>query len=508
MKLPILKILFVKIICLLGIVFCLPSILSDQLVEKMPRWLKDQQYNLGIDLQGGSQIVLEINFNENIKESTRQLLIEVRKFLRKNKIGYDNLKISNNKIYFSLKNDVYNKELDKLSMNNEITLDIKDSSKICVQYSHEYNKIKHKNIISQSMEIIEHRINELGTKEPRIQRQGKNRIIVQLPGCNNPKHMKKILGQTAKMTFHLVCDEEQNSTTKKIRKKNSTGFNTIKHTPLLSGENLLDAQAKVDEYFKPYVAFTFDSIGSKIFADVTRKNIGRQIAIVLDNEVISAPVIRDKISTGNGSITGKFTIEESAELALLMRSGSLPAPLKSMEEKTIGPSLGYDSIKKGKIAVVVSILFISVFMVLNYSYLGLVANAALFINLLLLMASMSVLKVTLTLAGIAGIALILGMAVDSNILIYERIKEEVRNGNTVHKSIEAGYKRAIVTILDSNITTLIGAFILFQFGHGSIKGFSVTLSLGIMISMFTSIFLTKTIIDTWLYSKKSIKIST
>jgi preprotein translocase subunit SecD len=507
-RLSIWRIFFVLLVCLLGGLLALPNVLSPESRSKLPAWWAEQTFSLGLDLQGGSQILLEVDVASGMRDRLNTLLDETRRLLRKERIGYVGLKVRGGDVSFRLRSEEDKVRVRKaLRGVNDTTLTFEDGGMVRLGYSDSAVSEKRNRIVSKSIKIVSRRVNELGTKEPNIQRQGEDRILVQLPGVEDPARVKELLGQTAKMTFHLVCEVSAEGTLPPgtmalpLKERSKSGAErrlVVERMSLLSGENLEDARPDTDENFRPRVAFVLDGFGARRFADITRKNIGRRFAIVLDGEIITAPVIQGAIPGGSGVIQGNFTTQEASDLALLMRSGALPAPLMPLEERTVGPDLGADSIAAGENATVVAIALIAVFMILAYAFFGIVANIALLANIVLLVGALSLLGATLTLAGIAGIALTLGMAVDANVLIYERIKEELRAGRTIPQSIEAGYKRAITTIVDSNLTTLIGAALLFQFGSGSIRGFAVTLSLGILISMFTAISLTRVLVSAWL----------
>ncbi|MDP2193748.1 MAG: protein translocase subunit SecD, partial [Alphaproteobacteria bacterium] len=381
---------------------------------------------------------------------------------------------------------------------------------------------RNRQIIEHSIEVVRRRVDESGTREPNIQRQGDDRIIVQLPGVEDPAEVKKMLGKTAKLTFRMVdhnapivgstpegkpmgvAPQGSEYLLSSDREGNSY-FIPVKKEVRLTGDQLIDAHVSDDPRSgQPAVSIQFDSKGTRTFAEISRANENRQFAMVLDDMVISAPVFHEAITGGTAQISGRFSYKEANNLAVLLRAGSLPAPLKVVEESTIGPSLGADSIQHGKQGVIIAFVLVSAFMLLTYSLFGGIAIIALAFNIILLFAGLSILQATLTLPGIAGIALTIGMAVDANVLIYERIKEELRTGIKVMLAIQAGYKRAMTTILDSNITTLIGAGVMFQFGSGPIKGFAVTLALGILISLFTALSLTKLIIYLWLRNKKNL----
>ena len=358
------------------------------------------------------------------------------------------------------------------------------------------------------------RIDETGVREPTIQRQGTDRILVQLPGVDDPDRIKALLGQTAKMVFRLV--DVSKSANEAIATKVPSGSELlaplmesasepslylVKKRVMVSGEHLIDAQATFQDG-QPVVSFRFDTNGSKRFGKVTSENVNRPFAIILDNKVISAPVIREPILGGSGIISGSFTVKTANDLALLLRAGALPAPLTVLEERTVGPGLGFDSIEAGKLASIIGLCLVIIFMVVAYGLFGIFANLALFFNIVIILGALSALQATLTLPGIAGIVLTIGMAVDANVLIFERIREEVLLGRTPISAIDAGYKRALTTIIDSNLTTLFAAICLYSFGSGPIKGFAVTLAIGILTSMFTSIMLTRFLIVLWLRRKR------
>jgi preprotein translocase subunit SecD len=366
---------------------------------------------------------------------------------------------------------------------------------------------RRQSVVEQSIEIIRRRIDETGTREPTIQRQGEDRILVQLPGVKDPERIKKLLGKTAKLTFHLVdpttplADAFQGrvppgSVLLPAAEGEGISHYVVRKRVRVSGERLIDAQPTFDQG-RPVVSFRFDTLGGKKFGDTTRDNVGKQLAIILDGAVISAPSIREPILGGSGIITGRFTVKEVQDLALLLRAGALPAPLTILEERTVGPSLGADSI-----ASLLGLVLVVAAMALVYTVFGIMADIALFINLVLIAGVLSLFQATLTLPGIAGIVLTIGMAVDANVLIFERIREEVRAGRTPISAIEAGYRRALTTIIDSNVTTLIAALLLLIFGSGPVKGFGVTLSIGIATSMFTAIMVTRYMVVTWLRQRR------
>lgn len=513
-------------VCFAGILFAAPNLVSHSSFEKLPLWLRNT-VNLGLELRGGSHLQLEVDLKTVAKEYLSNLLDETRSQLRKQQIGYTGLaidsKLNNPSLIFTLRNTEDAEKATKLLKKIDHDLKIEqEDRKIVVTISQEVLEKKNKSIIEQSIEVVRRRVDESGTKEPIIQRQGTDRIIVQLPGIEDPAEVKRLIGKTAKMTFRLV-----DSNTSSVM-GNESGQLPYKVAPLgceyleetthdghsrylavrkqvmVSGESLVDAQATFNHTGQPAVSLKFNSLGAKKFSDMSAQNLKKQFAIVLDDKIISAPVFQDIIHDGNGQISGSFTVKEANDLALLLRAGALPAPLKVIEERTVGPSLGADSIHDGKVATVIAFVMVSVFMFLCYGTFGVFADIALVFNIILLFAGLSLLQATLTLPGIAGIALTIGMAVDANVLIYERIKEEIRLGARPLVAIEAGYRRAMTTIIDSNLTTLIGAAVLFEFGTGPIRGFAVTLALGILISLFTALSLTRLIIILWVRRQKSI----
>lgn len=523
------KVISIIAVCVAGILFALPNILPPSLYARLPGSFQ-KTVNLGLELRGGSHLQLEVDLKAALKEQLLNTLDEVRAVLRKEQIGYSGLSLNpqQGNIVFTLrgaKEDPLLREkalkvLKKIDYQSNI--EVTPEGYVTLTPSPDAIEQRNRAVVEQSIEVVRRRIDESGTKEPLLQRQGKDRIIVQLPGIDDPAEVKRLLGRTAKMTFRMVDEEAgpieitasglpranipPGSELLKLEDKTEkTRFIIIKKQVAISGDNLIDAQATFErESGTPAVSLKFNAIGARKFAEISGNNIGRRFAIVLDDKVISAPVFRSLIPNGEGVISGSFTTPEANELALLLRAGALPAPLHVIEERTVGPSLGADSIRDGKLATGLAFLFVAVFMGLNYSLFGLFAGIALIFNLVFLFAALSLLQATLTLPGIAAIALTIGMAVDANVLIYERIKEELRNGLRPIAAIETGYNRAITTIIDSNLTTLFGAAVLFEFGSGPIRGFAVNLSLGIIISLFTAISLTRLIIVTWLRRRSAV----
>lgn len=509
------------LVCLAGFIFALPNALSPSLYNSLPDFMK-RTINLGLDLRGGSHLQLEVDLKSVSKEYLSNLLDEARASLRKAGIGYSRLMVDQKgdeaALHITLRNAEEGEKarglIKKIDDQLAVTL---EGDQLIGKLSPESIAARNKAIIEQSIEVVRRRIDESGTKEPNIQRQGEDRIMVQLPGVDDPAEVKRLIGRTAKMTFRLVdhsakilegdnargAPSADSEYLPEVRgEDNRTVQIPVKKQVMVSGESLIDAQATVNQYGQPAVSLRFNSLGARKFAEMSANNIKKQFAIVLDNKVISAPVFNEPIMDGNGQISGSFTFKEASDLALLLRAGALPAPLKVIEERTVGPSLGSDSIAHGRSATIYAFILVSVFMLLSYALFGFFADLALLMNLILLFAGLSLLQATLTLPGIAGIALTIGMAVDATVLIFERIKEEIRSGVKPVPAINAGYRRAMTTIIDSNLTTLIGAAVLFEFGTGPIKGFAVTLALGILISLFTSLSLTRLIIIVWLGKDK------
>jgi preprotein translocase subunit SecD len=474
--------------------------------------------NLGLDLKGGSHLLLEIDFEKYFNDKMDVLKDEVRNKLRTERISYLNLNRNDNSITFELRNSEDSGFKSAFeSFSNDLFIETKGPN-VTIKYTDIFIKEMQKQLLSQSIEIIRRRIDETGTREPLIQPQGLKRIILQLPGVDDPSRLKKLLGKTAKLTFHLlnetkpfasigeivappgyeIIDEEDQFGETKARY-------VVKNRIELSGDVLLDAQASFYQG-QPQVNFKFDSVGAKKFGNITTENVGKLFAIVLDNKVISAPVIREPILGGQGVISGNFTSETANDLAILLRSGALPAPLEVIEERTVGPSLGKDSIMSGKNAIIFGVILVIIAMVVVYRSFGIVADIALLINFIIIFTALSLLSATLTLPGLAGIVLTMGMAVDSNVLIFERIREEARHDKTIYAIIDNGFHQAFKTIFDSNFTTLVAALILFNFGSGPIKGFAITLSIGILSSMFSALTFTKIVLFFWAKKSRSKKI--
>jgi preprotein translocase subunit SecD len=503
--------------------FAFPNFVPEKIVQSWPKWAQ-RHIVLGLDLQGGSHILLEVDSNAVRKEKVEALRDDVRRVVRENRLGSPAAAvIRGNSVEFRPRQGVDPalvlsklRELSLplggiLSATGQRSLDVTDAGNGIIRLTPTEPALveRIRQSVEQSIQIVERRVNELGTVEPSIQRQGVDRILVQVPGLQDPSRLKELLGKTAKMTFRLVdtnvpIDQAlqgrvppDDEILKSTKAENNQPY-VIEKRVMVSGEDLTDAQPGFDQRNgEPIVTFRFNNNGARRFARVTQENVGRPFAIVLDNEVISAPVIREPILGGSGQISGNFTVEQANDLAILLRAGALPAPLTIIEERTVGPGLGQDSIEKGKLASYVGSAMVVIFMFATYGIFGLFANVAVALNVAMIFGVLSLLNATLTLPGIAGIVLTVGMAVDSNVLIYERIREEARAGRTAIAAIDAGFSRALATILDSNITTFIAAAVLFYIGTGPVRGFAVTLGIGIITTVFTAFTLTRLIVALW-----------
>lgn len=505
------KLILISIICVLGFLYTIPNLLNEKartaISETMPSWFPQKTVNLGLDLQGGSHILLEVDIEDVIKERSEALADSIRPELRSNKIGYTGIreiKEGGAKVVLRDPNDF--DRVKKIIRSQENGVDITISGKtVEASFTEAMLKEIRDQTIEHSIETVRRRVDETGTREPVIQRQGDVRILVQLPGIEDPSYIKELLGKTAKLSFHLLPQgqKEIGSTITLPFSDNPESKIEINKKSLLGGDRLVHAAYCADRYGKHAVCFRFDNRGAKQFCNITRENTGKPFAIVLDGEIITAPNINEPICGGRGQISGSFTTTaEANDLALLLRAGALPAPLNVIEERTVGPSLGSDSVEAGKIASLIGMVAVIAFMIIAYGKFGIIANIALFVNVALIFAVLSILQATLTLPGIAGIVLTIGMAVDANVLIFERIKEELKLGRSPVSAIDAGYKNVMSTITDANFTTLIATFILFSFGTGPIKGFAVTLAIGIITSLFSAIMVTRMLMSLWVFYKK------
>jgi preprotein translocase subunit SecD len=504
------KVILVLAIIVASIIASLPNLFGSERLQSMPSWFPKNQVSLGLDLQGGSHLLLEVDLAALEAEHLETLLDSIRVSLRRVQIGYTNLVVKDGAASVEIRDPAQIEQARTLISEAGDGIEVTaDGPLIAARFSEAALGQLRSRAVDQSVEIVRRRIDEFGTKEPTIQRQGADRILVQVPGDKDPDRLKKALGTVAKLTFRFVEENVSAQDAQAGRLPPGTEVlpaeggrvEVVQKRVMVSGENLVDAQATFQDA-QPVVSFRFDSVGARRFGDATRENVGRRFAIVLDNKAISAPVIREPILGGSGIISGSFTVESAQDLALLLRAGALPAPLNILEERTVGPGLGADSIEAGKIACILGAVLVMAFMVAAYGLFGVFANLALVVNVLIIIAAMSMLQATMTLPGIAGIVLTMGMAVDANVLIYERIREEARAGRGPVMAIDAGFRRAFTTILDSNLTTVIAAVLLFQFGTGPVRGFAVTLTIGILASMFTAIMLTRLMVVTWLRRRR------
>ncbi len=493
-------------ILLIYLVFFSISIFCFSNFSQLEDYFFKKKINLGLDLQGGSYLLLEVDSTPLQKRHLQSKVIPLKKKLIENKINFENFKILEKEITFKISKDDTKKfeNFFNSTKNNDINvfldkyrsfeLDFKFlNNKIVINHSKSGIINLNTSAVDQSIEIVRRRIDETGTKESSILRRGNNRILVELPGIKDPERIKDLLGKTAQLTFKMVTTDSSEFGNETFVLQDTQEKITVSKRIILTGDNLIDAKPRFDNINQePIVAFTLNRLGSQRFGQVTSKNIGKRIAIILDDEAISAPVIRDSITGGQGTISGNFTFQTATDLALLLRSGALPAPLSVVEERTVGPDLGQDSIEAGVVSLFVGFILVILFMTFKYRLFGIIANTALISNLLMLLGFLTLIEATLTLPGIAGIILTVGMAVDANVLIFERIKEEIRKeSSSTIQAFDSGFKRSIVTILDANITTLIASIILFIFGSGPVKGFAVTLSVGLITTLFSAYYISR-----------------
>jgi len=509
---------------LVSIILCamlIPSILPPHIFQSLPAFLQ-RTMTLGLDLQGGSHILLEIDTKAIRVERTATLRDDVRRVLRDARIGYSGLTGQDATVQVRLREakDVPEalRKLRELSSpiggmfagqgGSDIEVSEAGDNVIRLTLTEAGLSERVRQAVTQSIEIVRRRVDELGTVEPLIQRQGADRVLVQVPGLDDPTRLKELLGRTARLTFRMVDTSMSAQQAVETRPPPESEILMSSDRPpipylierriVVSGEDLVDAQPGFDQRTnEPIVTFRFNNNGARRFGQATQQNVGRPFAIVLDNEVISAPVIREPILGGSGQISGSFTVQEANDLSILLRAGALPAPLNIVEERTVGAGLGRDSIEAGKIAAYVGTALVVAFMFATYGLFGLFANIAVFVNVGMIFGILSLLQATLTLPGIAGIVLTVGMAVDSNVVIFERIREEFRNGRSALTAVDSGFKEALRTIVDANVTSLIAGLILFYIGTGPVRGFALTLSIGIITTMFTAYTLTRLMIAMW-----------
>jgi protein-export membrane protein SecD len=519
------------VVCLLflGFLFTLPNFVPESARASIPGWLPRTAINLGLDLQGGSYLLLEVDMPGVVRERLETLRTDIRAQLRRERINFTGLDLQGNGVSLRISNpeqiDVSRTILRAIAQppatfiglgSNEYNITESGGGAFTLTMTEPYQRQMQSQIVGQSIEVVRRRIDELGTREPTIQQQGTERILVQVPGLKNPEQLKTILSTTAKMSFRLVdstgnvqqaiqgrvpADDEL------LYEEGPTGQPTtpylVQRRVMVSGDRLRSASGGFDQRTgQAVVNFAFDTRGATDFGNTTKVNVGRLFAIVLDNKVISAPVIREPIIGGSGQISGNFTIQSANDLAVLLNAGALPAKLTVIEERTVGAELGADSVQAGKLAAIGGLVAVVVFMIATYGLFGLFAAVALAVNMILLVAVLTALQATLTLPGIAGMVLTMGMAVDANVLIYERIREEIHGGKTILASIDAGFRRALATITDTNMTHVLAAAILYAIGTGPIRGFAVTLGLGVITSYFTAVMVTRLMVATWVHRRR------
>jgi preprotein translocase subunit SecD len=516
-------------IILTALVVCLcavPNFFPESTVKGWPKWAQ-RRLVLGLDLQGGSHILLEVDGNSVRKDKLNQVADDARRAMRDARIRFSGgIAVRGDAVEVRVAEVDSQAAITKLrelaqpvgglaGASGQRTIEVTDAGGGLIRLSIPQAAVteRMRQAVEQSIQIIEKRVNELGTVEPLIQRQGIDRILVQVPGLQDPSRLKEILGKTAKMDFRMVDTSVPADQAMQGRVPPDSEVLMSAQTPkvpyvvkkqvLVSGADLTDAQPGFDQRSgEAIVSFRFNTSGARKFAQATSDNVGLPFAIVLDNEVISAPVIREPITGGSGQISGGFTVQQANDLAILLRAGALPAPLTIIEERTVGPGLGQDSIAAGELASYVGSVLVIIFMTLTYRLFGVFANIAVAINVAMIFGALSLLNATLTLPGIAGIVLTVGIAVDSNVLIYERIREEIRGGRNAISAIDAGFSRALATIMDSNITTFIAAGVLFYIGTGPVRGFAVTLGIGIVTTVFTAFTVTRLIVAGWVRWKR------
>ncbi len=513
------KIALILLVALVGISATIPDFFSAETVASWPSFLPKRQMVLGLDLRGGAHLLLEVDRQSLVKDRVKTLEDDVRQTLRDEHLGYRNLGARGQVVSFTLRDAAdgakalaalqklaapvqsglfgqgTTREVDIAQNGDQVTASLTDNG----------IETRMRGAVSQSVQVLDRRLNALGTTEPSIQAEGSDRILVEVPGLQDTTQLKQILGQTARMTFHMECSQQSSDGVTPPPGCDLVQSATAGEPPimvesraLLSGDDLADAQPGFHpQTGQPIVNFRFNTRGARIFADVTKANVGRRFAVVLDNKYITAPVIRDAILGGSGLIEGNFTVESAQNLAVLLRAGALPADLTIVEERTVGPSLGQDSIRAGAIAAVVALAAVIIFMAVCYGILGLIADLAMLINTLMMFGIITLTGATLTLPGIAGIVLTMGMAVDANVLIYERMREESRLGRSTIASFEAGFSRALATIVDAHLTSLIAALALFALGSGPIRGFAVAFAIGIACTLFTAYLMTRMFVSTW-----------
>ena len=526
------KIAVTVALIVLGALLCIPNFFTEQQRAQWPSWLPQRVITLGLDLQGGAHMMFEVDTSQVIRDRMEGLLDQVRTTLRNERIGYTNLAVSGTRAEVTIREGgQFENALTKLKTlaqplsgsllgggsNLDLLIQPVAGGKVTFEMTEPAIRDRRIDAVSRSIEIVRRRIDELGTREASIQRQGQDRIVIQLPGVRDPQRIKDVVGKTAKMTFRLVdtgltAEEasqpgrtpagsevlESDSATDRDPTGRPNRY-LVQKRIMVSGDTLTDAQPALDNRTGQWVVnFKFNSVGAKRFGDVTKENVGRPFAIVLDNKVISAPVIREPILGGSGQISGNFTAQSASDLSVLLRAGALPAPLRVIEERTVGPDLGADSIAAGKLAGLIGSILVIAFMVSAYGPYGGVAVVGVAINVMLIFAALSLFQATLTLPGIAAIVLTVGMAVDANVLIYERVREEVRNGRSAFAAMDQGFTKASATIIDANVTHILAVGFLFLMGSGPVKGFAIVIGIGILTTLFSAVLFVRVLLVSWI----------
>jgi preprotein translocase subunit SecD len=516
------KIIAVVLAVAFSVLFALPNVLPASVRDSLPGGMPKQTLNLGLDLQGGSSILLEVDTAALRRERLTNMVEDVRNLLRREEVAFSDLGVANGAIVVRITDPAQLNTAQNLLRNNigapltgvsggrDVTVAAQADQRIRIAFVEEAVAAEAARAVEQSIEILRRRIDALGTREPYIARQGTNRVLIQVAGESDPERLKNVIGKTAKLTFQMVDETVSvqealagrippGSVLLQADPSDGGGAYLVRKRALVTGEMLVDAQQDFDQQTgQAVVSFRFNGQGARRFGDATAQNIGKRFAIVLDDKVISAPVIQSAILGGSGIITGNFTPETANDLAVLLRAGALPAPLKVEQQQTVGAELGADAVSAGMVSTAVGFVAILVFMLLAYGFIfGGVSVIALLVNGVMILALMSAFQATLTLPGIAGLILTLAVAVDANVLIYERMRDEVRSGRSVITAMDAGFSRAMTTIIDANVTTILAALIMFQFGSGPVRGFAWTLSIGVITSVFTAVLITQVLLALW-----------
>ena len=513
LEFPTWKRILILAVCAFGFIYALPNFMPAGWLQGLPEWAPGKRMNLGLDLRGGAHLLMKVDTEGYLKEVLENSDKTSFRAVLKAAGTHGTVDVVGNSLVVQVRDrDKFDDVRSRIRRENpDFSIEDLGDGKLRAELTDTALRNRLSTLVQQSISVIRRRIDEMGTTEPLIQQQGQDRILIQVPGLSDTERLKEIIGKTAKMTFHMV-DMNCNPAGKvplsdKLVPSDDVGSDgkpfmyCIEKRIRLTGQSLVDAQPTFQDG-QPVVSFRFDSRGARTFGQITSESVGKLFAIVLDDKVITAPRIESPILGGSGIIRGSFTVQSARDLSILLRAGALPASMIYLEERSVGPGLGQDSIDAGELASILGMSLVVIYMFAAYGLFGLMANIALLFNVALILALLTVLQATLTLPGIAGIALTIGMAVDANVLIFERMREEVRNGRSPFNAVDAGYRRALTTIIDSNLTTLIAAVLLFAFGSGPIRGFGVTLSIGIVTSMFTAIMVTRFMVVTWLRSRR------